>query len=219
MGWGTFAGGGCGQPREQRPAVGGNLAFELLAAVSRVGFGLALPLLPGVRGRRLRFGDPRPLCRDLAWGERVLQEGDQVDQAEGAGDDHPGPVGGQGGVAFSGLEEDDQGAGVVVADPGVDAVAVAGGDVEHDGGGEAGGPGGGAVGRVEAGDLEAAVGDCFEVRPEEGIAGDQQDRLCHGPNLPPTPCPDWLSILPAESGNDNESPTSLPWVPGDMLRA
>ena len=77
----------------------------------------------------------------------------------------------------------------------------------------------GAVGWVEVGDLDAAVGGCLEVRPEEGIAGDQQDRLCHGPNLPPTPWPDWLSILPAESGDDNESPTSLPWVPGDMLPA
>jgi hypothetical protein len=122
-------------------------------------------------------------------------------------------------VAFSGFEEDDQWAGVVVADPGVDAVALLGDDVEDDGGGGAGGPGGGAVGWVEVGDLDAAVGGCLEVRPEEGIAGDQQDRLCHGPNLPPTPWPDWLRILPAESGDDNESPTSLPPVPGDMLRA
>ena len=122
-------------------------------------------------------------------------------------------------MAFSGFEEDDQWAGVVVADPGVDAVALLRGDVEDDGGGGAGGPGGGAVGWVEVGDLDAAVGGCLEVRPEEGIAGDQQDRLCHGPNLPPTPWPDWLSILPAESGDDNESPTSLPPVPGDMLRA
>ena len=92
-------------------------------------------------------------------------------------------------MAFSGVEEDDQWAGVVVADPGVDAVALLGGDVEDDGGGGAGGPGGGTVGWVEVGDLDAAVGGCLEVRPG------------------------------AESGDDNESSTSLPWVPGDMLRA
>jgi hypothetical protein len=149
----------------------------------------------------------------------LLQESDQVDQAEGAGDDHSGAVGREGGVAFAGFEEDDQGAGVVVADPGVDAVAVMGGDVEDDGGGGAGRPGGGALGWVEVGDLDAAVRGCLEVRPEEGIGGDQQDRLCHGPNLPPTRWPDWLSILPAGTGDDNESPTSLPWEPGDMLRA
>jgi hypothetical protein len=34
----------------------------------------------------------------------LLQESDQVDQAEGAGDDHSGAVGREGGVAFAGFE-------------------------------------------------------------------------------------------------------------------
>jgi hypothetical protein len=69
---------------------------------------------------------------------------------------------------------------VVAADPGVDGVALAGGDVEDDGGRGAGGPGRRAAGGVQAGDLEAAAGDRLEAGPEEGVAGDEQDRLCHG---------------------------------------
>jgi hypothetical protein len=159
--------------------------------------------------------------RDLRggiWTHRgPFEEGDQVDQAEGAADDQAGAVGGEGWGAFPGFEEDDQGAGVVAANPGVDAVAVAGGDVEDDGGRGGGGPGGGAVGWVEAGDLDAAAGDRLETRPEEGIAGDEQDRLCHGP-----PSPDLVArmarILPAVTGKDNEIPTSPLRPAGDMLR-
>jgi hypothetical protein len=112
----------------------------------------------------------------------ALEEVDQVDQAERAAEDL-GAVGGDGGV-LAGLEEDDQGAGVVGADPGVDAVAQAGGDVEDDGRLRDGWPGRGAVRGVEVGDLDAAVGDRLEARPEVGIAGDEQDRLGHGPDLP-----------------------------------
>jgi hypothetical protein len=94
------------------------LPFPLLFSLP---FLLSLPPLPGIPTPRLRRRE-------------LLQQGDQVDQAEGAADDHAGAVGREGRVALAGLEEDHQGAGVVAADPGVDAVALAGGDVEDDGG-------------------------------------------------------------------------------------
>jgi hypothetical protein len=58
----------------------------------------------------------------------------------------------------------------MVADPAVNAVALAGADVEDDGGTRLARPVGGAVGGVEVGDLDAAVGDRLEVRPEVRIA-------------------------------------------------
>jgi hypothetical protein len=154
--------------------------------LARVGVRLALPFLrlgAGVGlGVLLLLAVFLLLSHGLGnW--RALQQVDQVDQAERAAEDLV-AVGEEGGGALAGLEEDDQGARVVGADPGVDAVALAGGDVEDDGRLRDGWPGRGAVGGVDVGDLEAAVGDRLEARPEVGIAGDEQDRLGHGPDLP-----------------------------------
>jgi hypothetical protein len=147
-GVGPLEGWGCGQPREQPRAVGyppewgpdhSRVGFRLALpfflsrghGIGRVGLAVALPLpfplllsLPPLLG----IPTPQPRRREL------LQQVHQVDQAEWAADDHAGAVGGEGRVALAGLEEDHQGAGVVAADPGVDAVALAGGDVEDDGG-------------------------------------------------------------------------------------
>jgi hypothetical protein len=179
----------------------GGLVGELLAVVLAVLLLLAVFLLSHDLGNR-----------------RAFQEGDQVDQAERAAEDL-GAVGGDGG-ALAGLEEDDQGAWVVVADPGVDAVALAGSDVEDDGRLPGGRPGRGAVGGVEVGDLHTAVGDRLEARPEVGIAGDEQDRLGHGPNLPLAWWPEMQSVCcqqdPAKATNPPQVPACRP---GDMLRA
>jgi hypothetical protein len=152
------------------------------------------------------------------WNRRLFEEGDQVDQAERAADDHAGAVGGKGRVALSGLEEDDQGAGVVAADPGVDAVALAGGDVEDDRGRGVGWPGGGALGRVEAGDPDPAAGDRLEARPEERVAGDEQDRLCHGPTLPPKFVARMAQYLASGNRQRQRIPDKAPRAHGAMLR-
>jgi hypothetical protein len=74
------------------------------------------------------------------------------------------------------------------------------------------------VGGVEAGDVEAAAGDRLEACAEERIAGDEQDRLCHGRTFPDCLWPEWLNILPAGTGKDNESPTKSHQGAGAMLR-
>jgi enterochelin esterase-like enzyme len=66
------------------------------------------------------------------------------------------------------------------------------------------------VGGIEAGDVEAAAGDRLEACAEERIAGDEQDRLCHGRTFPDCLWPEWLNILPAGTGKDNESPQVTP---------
>jgi hypothetical protein len=99
----------------------------------------------------------------------VLQELDQVGQAERAADDHLGGVRGDTGLALARLEQDHQGTGMVAPDPGVDGVALAGGDVDDDRGRRPGRPGHGPRGQVEARDPDPPAGDGLEARAEERI--------------------------------------------------
>ena len=118
-----------------------------------------------VAGRRRRRGRGGRGGRSRG----VLQELDQVGEAERAADDHLGGVRGDPGLALARLEQDHQGAGMVAPDPGVDGVALAGGDVEDHRGRRLGRPGHGPPGQVQARDLDPPAGDRLEARAEERI--------------------------------------------------
>ncbi len=98
------AGWGCGQPREHLPAVGYPPEWGP-AAAGWVGFAArprppgqgSCSLLPALALGPAAAGPvgPSDACRDLGGWERLLQELDQVGQAEGAADDHLGGVRGE----------------------------------------------------------------------------------------------------------------------------